>query len=405
MNGMNIKPSARKTHRKTRTGCRTCKSRKIKCDEQRPSCHNCIKHSVVCDFVSHSVGGTSRSGRGSQIPTSPQNGSIGGGPTPDFSSDTPMSLHDVQSTQGLNLLDLELLHNYITSTANTLHTDPAMKSLWKINVPQLGFRYDFVMRGILALSALHLARYRPEKKELYNSQAMLQHQIGLRQATNVLTEINEENCTGVYIFSALTLFFTVATPRKPGDFLLVGDHGIADWLNLVKGTSFIVGTSENVLFNGSLGPMFIAGRRRNELREKLLAESSPDDSPLAELRQLIEKTTPDGEDVAIYLSALDSLRKSFVTYPETSQGPTFESADIFIWVFEVDHRFLELLRLRTQEALCIFSYFCVVLRRLDSYWWMEGWATHLIAKIYHLLDEEHRLWIRWPIEEIGWIPN
>jgi hypothetical protein len=30
MNGMNIKPSARKTHRKTRTGCRTCKSRKIK---------------------------------------------------------------------------------------------------------------------------------------------------------------------------------------------------------------------------------------------------------------------------------------------------------------------------------------------------------------------------------------
>ncbi len=30
MNGMNTKPSARKTHRKTRTGCRTCKSRKIK---------------------------------------------------------------------------------------------------------------------------------------------------------------------------------------------------------------------------------------------------------------------------------------------------------------------------------------------------------------------------------------
>ena len=45
-----------------------------------------------------------------------------------------MSLHDVPSTPGLNLLDLELLHNYITSTANTLHTDPALKTLWKINV-------------------------------------------------------------------------------------------------------------------------------------------------------------------------------------------------------------------------------------------------------------------------------
>jgi hypothetical protein len=261
------------------------------------------------------------------------------------------------------------------------------------------------MRGILALSALHLARYRPAKKDLYNSQAMLQHQIGLRQATNALTEINEDNCTGVYIFSALTLFFTVATPRKPGDFLLVGDNGIADWLTLVKGTSFIVGTSENILFKGSLGPMFIAGRRRNELREKYLAEASPKDNPVAELRQLIDKTAANRQDAGIYLDALDSLRKSFVSPSESGLGSNFESADVFIWVYEVDHRFLDLLRQRTQESLCIFSYFCVVLRRLDSYWWMEGWATHLISKIYHLLDEEHRLWVRWPIEEIGWIPN
>lgn len=30
MNNAGIKPTARKTHRKTRTGCRTCKTRKIK---------------------------------------------------------------------------------------------------------------------------------------------------------------------------------------------------------------------------------------------------------------------------------------------------------------------------------------------------------------------------------------
>jgi hypothetical protein len=68
------------------------------------------------------------------VTTSPRNGSAGGGPTPDYGGDTPMSLHDMQSTPGLNLLDLELLHNYVTSTANTLHTDPALKTLWKINV-------------------------------------------------------------------------------------------------------------------------------------------------------------------------------------------------------------------------------------------------------------------------------
>jgi hypothetical protein len=27
-----------------------------------------------------------------------------------------------------------------------------------------------------------------------------------------------------------------------------------------------------------------------------------------------------------------------------------------------------------------------------------------MSKIYTLLDDEHKLWIRWPMEETGWIP-
>lgn len=57
-----------------------------------------------------------------------------------------MSLRDVSPTPGLNLLDLELLHNYITSTANTLHTDPAMKTLWKINVRRTCLLFALITR-------------------------------------------------------------------------------------------------------------------------------------------------------------------------------------------------------------------------------------------------------------------
>ena len=40
---------ARKTHRKTRAGCQTCKRRKIKCDEGRP-CSRCRKFGL--DYIS-----------------------------------------------------------------------------------------------------------------------------------------------------------------------------------------------------------------------------------------------------------------------------------------------------------------------------------------------------------------
>ncbi|KUJ08746.1 uncharacterized protein LY89DRAFT_325774 [Mollisia scopiformis] len=34
---------------KCRTGCRTCKRRRIKCDENRPGCHRCLKFGIDCD--------------------------------------------------------------------------------------------------------------------------------------------------------------------------------------------------------------------------------------------------------------------------------------------------------------------------------------------------------------------
>ncbi|KAK2594962.1 hypothetical protein QQS21_007320 [Conoideocrella luteorostrata] len=40
---------ARKGSRKVRTGCLTCKKRKVKCDETKPCCQRCVKTGRVCD--------------------------------------------------------------------------------------------------------------------------------------------------------------------------------------------------------------------------------------------------------------------------------------------------------------------------------------------------------------------
>ncbi|KAG4423737.1 hypothetical protein IFR04_003162 [Cadophora malorum] len=50
--GSMIKSKEKKSRRglpKTRTGCRTCKQRRIKCDESRPACQRCLKAGYICD--------------------------------------------------------------------------------------------------------------------------------------------------------------------------------------------------------------------------------------------------------------------------------------------------------------------------------------------------------------------
>ncbi|KAE8384265.1 hypothetical protein BDV23DRAFT_177189 [Aspergillus alliaceus] len=40
----------RRTHHKSRSGCRNCKSRRVKCDETRPECTRCQVYGVTCDY-------------------------------------------------------------------------------------------------------------------------------------------------------------------------------------------------------------------------------------------------------------------------------------------------------------------------------------------------------------------
>ena len=300
----------------------------------------------------------------------------------------------------LNMADLELLHNFSTSTCFTLSSNPVLKTLWRINVPQLGFSHDFVMRGILAVSALHLAHFRPERKDRYVAQAMRLHQSASHVATTLLPNVTQDNCSALYMFSILTCIFALASPRKPSDFLLVEETGIAEWLFLLRGTRFIADMAAQTLHSGSLGPMFTSGMRRDQLRT---SDSNGEDH-LAELQYLISRTATDEHTSYIYKISVEELRKSFAVASKC--GPqTYELSDAFIWPYRVSEDYLRLLKQLAPEALAIFAYFCILLKRLDSHWWMTGWSTHLISRIYDLLDQEHRLWIRLPIEEIGWVPN
>jgi hypothetical protein len=45
----------RRSHKKSRAGCRRCKIRKIKCDEVHPRCGKCVQHGVECDFENPDV--------------------------------------------------------------------------------------------------------------------------------------------------------------------------------------------------------------------------------------------------------------------------------------------------------------------------------------------------------------
>ncbi|KAI7776427.1 hypothetical protein LA080_005382 [Diaporthe eres] len=182
------------------------------CDEGRAACRNCVKHGVECDLII-------------PAPSSP-------GLT---SSSTQMSLCDHAASGEFTLNHLELLHHYTTSACLTFSTDPMGRNFWRVNVPQIGFTTPYILKGLFSLSALHLAKFRPERKDFYLAAALSQHNAAVNLVLRLILTLTVENCVELFLFSTITNYFAFGKPREPDTFLLTRQGALPEWLTLFRG--------------------------------------------------------------------------------------------------------------------------------------------------------------------------
>lgn len=324
--------------------------------------------------------------------------------TPALMLNTPSSVQsNISSTVtdprlqlAFSLVDLELLHNYQTLTCNTLSALPEMQTFMRIDVPRLGFKHPFVLHCVLALSALHLAHFKKGSRDFYIAQAEQHYSVALRAATALLPNINVDNCPALYMFASFCSWYTMATGPKKGDFLLFSDSGIAEWRVLFKGVRAIIEANEWLLHGSDLAPMF-------EVAIRQIMTMPSNNSHLQDLRDHIVSTASQDPHLDKYLSTLEDLQKAFPMEGASSGSAASQRA--FTWLYRVEDEFVECLQQREPIALVIVGHFCVLLQSLGNFWWIDGWAEHLMAEVMGSLSGEHRMWMRWPIEEIGWIPQ
>lgn len=122
---------ARKTNgrlgsKKTRTGCVTCKIRRIKCDEAKPACTRCTSTGRVCDGYSEVL---------------PR-------------AKAPLGIVSITSTLGLEPHEMQAF-DYFISTSGPRLAGSLDQDFWCGQLLQLCHAERFVLDAVLAISALY----------------------------------------------------------------------------------------------------------------------------------------------------------------------------------------------------------------------------------------------------------
>lgn len=245
---------------RSRNGCWTCRTKKVKCDEKRPKCQRCVRLRLLCDYEPRAKRQVLTpkaklpeisqqlvpviANRFSGVPTV-NNAAVRTHPwlksLPAWASDVefiPRRLSDVGSSASsleLTSADHEAIRYYRTTFAKHQHTKSSDFSMYSLMF-NLAERDPMVMRSLLALGSREI-QYRKSGPQAVETNptswtAVRHYSEALRlMAATVGSEENVEVDTDTLLAG---IFLLMLYEQK------FGDAGGVGWVNHVQGAALVI---------------------------------------------------------------------------------------------------------------------------------------------------------------------
>ncbi|KAF2825576.1 hypothetical protein CC86DRAFT_394516 [Ophiobolus disseminans] len=355
----------RKSHRKSRAGCKNCKTRRIKCDERKPHCANCKRRDVQCAYPTHNPVLDPESGEG------------------------------LKSCEDLRLSEIELTYHWSTTTSQSLSAWSSGGVVWQSLFEDVALNHRHVIHLMFSLTALQLAHCRPSRRSQYIETADYHYERGLTGLTHDISNIGTENCDAILLSVQLICFVNWAKGPQVGEYLAFGNHGRSDWLVMFRGIRSTLESFGSENFSKTHTPAVKSKGRPLPT----LSEPAGYQLHLSELRDHVAVTSQPA-DSPKNVKAVDVLKEC---YDSRYGGIDTEYHVVFAWLYRMDDDFLDRLQGRDAIPLIIFAHFVVLMQEMETFWYMKGWTHHVMSGIFESLEREHTPWIRWPMAKVGWI--
>jgi hypothetical protein len=248
---------------------------------------------------------------------------------------------------------------------------------------------------MFALTALHLAHCRMNRREEYIATADQHYERALTSVTQAMANVNTENCEAILLSVQLICFVSWARGPQPGEYLAFGENGRSDWLIMFRGIRTTLESFGRHNFSKRHGSAVKArGRPLPPTVEPMGYEAQ-----LSELCEHISVTSLPSESQE-NSRAVAILQEC---YANRYGGVDSEYHVAFAWLYRMSDNFLDQLQRRDPIPLIIYAHFVVLMHDMERFWYMKGWTYHVMEGIYMTLENEHRAWIRWPMAKVGWI--
>ncbi|KAI3572365.1 hypothetical protein IWW34DRAFT_231614 [Fusarium oxysporum f. sp. albedinis] len=436
----------KRQHEKPRNGCINCWLRRVKCNEEKPQCANCIRFSLCCDLgpaftagvqpmsvpdpkattsTGAGAGAIPRKRRGrprkdwaSLLPVVPlppvsstgentrgrkETETLTETPRTEISSPLPQTLpHSYSDRLTLNHFEASVLNHFISSTGPSLGNDlnDPYGHAWARLGPRIAFTYEYVLHLILSLGAYHMVHSGVtmlQQKLSYASFAKQHVTSGLAKLTTALLTMDESTCGPIYLATILATYCTLAAgPSCDNELLMciVGNDLRGKPMPPVFHGSRVVRRryGKSVIFRGLTADFDPTIEKT--FKPTCECEGFPRLDWVEPFQRLKELVSSDN-NMPIYMSALTGIQLVYeATFggPEGSYDGPEEHKLVLRWPYLMRSEFVALLVAQDSIALLILAHWALTLK-MSRFWFLDGWADHMLLRIDHFTNGRYRDWL------------
>jgi hypothetical protein len=303
-----------------------------------------------------------------------------------------------------------LLHRWSTDTYKSVSTPLVDDRLvWQITVPEMGIQHDFLLNGLLALSAFDLARSCENDDTRYISAALEYQDLAFRGFRTQLRETISGSREAVLYFSLLLTALTLASSQA------VMPRGEIDskvqrtivLFELLRGIGAVMRSDQDYY---STHPVFRDAKQIPDLPRIPLAKDT--EMALGRLREINEKRMPPFYGTSRKTHANTKLyngcKQALFWLLECSERCVDANyrGYCLAWIAYAGHDYVAAVQRKDTVALLIMMHWGILTDLLSpDYWWAKNFGKSLIGEISDGIldgaDEVTREVVAWVQEQVS----
>jgi hypothetical protein len=294
------------------------------------------------------------------------------------------------------------MHHYSTETSLSIMRAPEIQRLFQIQMPEYALCEPRLMRGLMSLSAFHLAYKRPAEATVWMPLAFKHQATVLSSLRAISSGINEQNCLALFCLSATVSLTVLSSSSWP-----TTSRGTSGMDDIIQPVVLMRGSSDLGRYAEHLQSAFLNGPMAPLLSGHFITFDTSDYFPkgareqFERIRRLIKLKSRDDGHKDELMSTLIWLEKIYSEVGYTKGTANGHMGLVWKWISYVGEAYMSYLKDLDPGALVIFAHFSILSHLFKSFWYLQGWADRALKRVSSVVqDPEYRETLRWAEEQL-----